>query len=108
MLIEAIGKRGCDAIVYLFMPDHLHLVLQGINKNSDVIMSVDTFKQTTGFWFGQNMNCSKWQKDYHDHIIRSNEDFKSHINYILNNPVRCGLVDDWKKYEFKGSTIHDF
>lgn len=49
-----------------------------------------------------------WQKDYYDHIIRRPEDVQKHVRYILDNPVRKGLVDDWKKYPFKGSTLHDF
>ncbi|MBK8980991.1 MAG: transposase [Ignavibacteria bacterium] len=108
MLTEAIDKGDCEAVIYLFMPDHLHLVLQGMNKDSDVIKSADLFKQKTGYWFGQNMGCSKWQKDYYDHIIRNNEDLITHIYYILNNPVRAGLTDEWKKYKLKGSTVYNF
>lgn len=59
MLLEAIGKGCCDAPIYLFMPDHLHLVLQGRNENSDVFKFVDLFKKKTGFWFGQIMNYSR-------------------------------------------------
>jgi hypothetical protein len=33
---------------------------------------------------------------------------RSEIDYILTNPVRKGLVNNWKDYPLKGSTIHDF
>ena len=29
-----------------------------------------------------------WQRSYHDHIIRSEEDFLIHWNYIDGNPAR--------------------
>ena len=108
ILKEVIVKGECEAVIYLFMPDHLHLILQGTGKDSEVIKSADLFKQKTGYWFGQNMGCSKWQKDYYDHIIRSNEDLISQIYYILKNPVRAGLTDEWKEYKFMGSTVYDF
>ncbi|MBS1517916.1 MAG: transposase [Bacteroidetes bacterium] len=107
-LLDALDKFNCEALIYLFMPDHLHLILEGVSENSNVIKAINLFKQKSGFWFAQNMCSSKWQKDYYDHIIRSNENLKSHIYKILNNPVRAGLTKHWKDYEYKGSTVYDF
>lgn len=87
ILLEEINQFVCQTLIYLFMPDHLHLILKGENEKSDVIKCIDMFKQKTGFWFYKNSNHSEWQKDYHDHIIRNDEDLKKHIYYILNNPV---------------------
>jgi len=64
------------------------------------------FKQKTGFWLSRNHSTVHWQKDFYDHIVRSNEAIEKHIQYILNNPVRMGLVGNWKDHPFKGSTIH--
>ena len=108
ILLEEVTKFKCQALIYLFMPDHLHLLLQGEEQNSDVIKTMDMFKQKTGFWFYQNKNHIKWQKDYYDHIIRNDEDLKEHIYYILYNPVRAGIVSNWKDYEFKGSSVYNF
>lgn len=36
-------------------------------------------------------------------MINRNVREKKHIIYILDNPVRKGLVSDWKDYPFKGS-----
>lgn len=104
---DSLKTGKCEAIIYLFMPDHAHLILEGKYDDSDVIKSVESFKQNTGFWFGQNMNHSRWQKDYYDHIIRNCEDLKFQIKYILNNPVRAGIVVDWKEYKYRGSTIYN-
>jgi hypothetical protein len=40
--------------------------------------------------------------------MRQDEDINEQIKYILENPIRKGLVDDWKEYPFKGSTIYNF
>jgi hypothetical protein len=39
--------------------------------------------------------------------LRKKENLDIHIKYTLNNPVRTGLVDNWKQYSYKGSTIYN-
>ncbi len=85
------------------MPDHLHIVNEGISDESDLWKMLNLFKQKTGFWLSNNREEAKWQKDFYDHIHRKEVDLKKHIRYILNNPVRKGLVSDWREYPFKGS-----
>jgi hypothetical protein len=29
------------------------------------------------------------------------------LKYILNNPLRAGIVENWKEYKFKGSSIYN-
>ena len=39
-----------------------------------------------------------WQREFFDHVLRSNESYSQKWNYIRDNPVRAGLVssaDDW-------------
>ena len=45
----------------------------------------------------------RWQKDFYDHVIRTHEDIAAQVRYILDNPVRKGLVSSWEDYPFKGS-----
>jgi REP element-mobilizing transposase RayT len=45
----------------------------------------------------------RWQKDFYDHVIRTNEDIAAQVRYILDNPVRKGLASSWEEYPFKGS-----
>jgi len=45
----------------------------------------------------------RWQKDFYDHVLRKNEDMVAQIKYILDNPVRRGLVSSWDEYPFSGS-----
>ena len=45
----------------------------------------------------------RWQKDFYDHVISVHDDIAAQVKYILNNPVRKGLVPMWQEYPFKGS-----
>ncbi len=39
-----------------------------------------------------------WQREYFDRILRSEEDVREKAEYIVNNPVRAGLVESQDQY----------
>lgn len=108
MFLDALTKTKCDAHIYLFMPDHCHLLIEGKSDNSDLWRCVVDFKRKSGFWLSQNQYPQEWQKDFYDHILRKEEDLEKQVRYILGNPLRKGLVEDWNAYPYKGSTLYDF
>jgi len=107
LLINELTEGDCSAYVYLFMPDHAHIILSGKNEDSDIKKCLENYKKKTGFWLYKNKNTFKWQKDYYDHILRKEEDLVTQIRYILNNPVRARIAKNWKEYKFKGSTVYN-
>lgn len=38
----------------------------------------------------------KWQKSFHDHIIRNEKDFNNHWNYTMYNYLKHNLPENWK------------
>ena len=44
ILSKVIKKYDCIIPVFCFMPDHLHLIISGINDNSDIWKAVVDFK----------------------------------------------------------------
>jgi len=114
-------KSGCKVFVYCLMPEHLHFLcgvglyarkdyahegLHYIDKEPSIIDFVNQFKgkSTTIAWkYGIKGNL--WQKRWYDHILRKNEELSKIGEYILNNPVRRGLVENWCEYPYCG--YHD-
>ena len=45
-----------------------------------------------------------WQIESFDHVLRSSESLDAKILYILENPVRQGLVHDWTGYRWLWKT----
>lgn len=90
------------------MPDHCHLLIEGKTTDSDLIRFMKDFKQKSGYWLSKNAAGIKWQKDFYDHILRRDEDIKKQVCYILENPIRKGFADNWKEFQFKGSTMYNF
>jgi hypothetical protein len=43
---------------------------------------------------------SVWQEESFDHVLRSFENLDAKIDYLLQNPVRAGLVQEWQMYRW--------
>ncbi len=39
-----------------------------------------------------------WETESYDHVIRDEEEYHRVIAYVLNNPVKAGLVKDWREW----------
>jgi hypothetical protein len=47
-----------------------------------------------------------WQAESFDHVLRSSESLDAKIVYLLENPVRAGLVGDWTQYPWLWKKTH--
>ncbi len=82
------------------MLDHLHLLISGLNESSDMKGFIKNFKQKTGYAFKQKTGRKLWQRSFYDHILRDEEETYDIGKYILENPVRKGIVEDYRDYPF--------
>jgi REP element-mobilizing transposase RayT len=100
-------RFGCEAVVYVFMPDHCHVVLHGKNDNAEPLLAMKSFKEVTHQWLQQNRPNVDWVGLRQDRILEEEEEISNQVEKILNKPVRKGIVSEWRDYKFKGSTIYD-
>lgn len=92
-------KHDMSVHAYCFMPDHLHILVEG----EGLIKFVKQFKQITGYHYKQATGEKLWQKSFYDHILREEEDLRDVARYIFKNPTREGLVRDFREYPYSGS-----
>jgi putative transposase len=88
------------------MPEHLHMLITGTNESSDTWRAITQFKQRTGYWLSKHTKA-RWQKNFFDRILRRDDAFSQQVCYIVNNPVRRGLVEKWEDYPYTGSIGFD-
>jgi len=94
---EWLGKQFeyLDLISFVVMPDHVHGI---IRINVPEILSNQKIKPLPELLGAYKTTVSKrihasgdiyfkWQKSYHDHIIRNNVELSRIMNYIENNPI---------------------
>lgn len=96
--------------VHLFaavvMPDHVHLVLQALVAENGCEFSLSevsgAIKGVTAHRVNRLLNRKRhlWQEESFDHVIRNSEDVNAKMAYVLNNPVRKGLVKRARDYRW--------
>ena len=91
---------------YCFMSDHVHVVAGATAGNADLRRFVTKWKQRSGYVFRQNTGQFLWQPSYFDHVLRDDEETWRAIRYVLENPVRKGLVQNFHDYPFSGSDVY--
>jgi putative transposase len=107
ILREKANSFGFKVWAYCFVPDHLHLLIEGKDAFSDMRRFISSYKQSTGFSYKKKTGSPLWQINYYEHVLRREEDTIDVGRYILNNPVRKKLVEDFRKYNFLGSFEFD-
>jgi REP element-mobilizing transposase RayT len=83
---------------YVFMPDHIHVFVSC--EDSKVLSAwVKALKGTLSRHFrNAQVPGPFWQKGFFDHLLRSGESYQNKWDYVVQNPVRAGLVarsEDW-------------
>ena len=79
----------------LLMPDHLHM-LATFGPEAGMKEIIRNWKRYTASQAG-----IRWQRDFFDHRLRDDESYDEKAAYILQNPIRAGLVtriEDWPYY----------
>jgi hypothetical protein len=62
---------------------------------------IQAIKGSSGRAINQRMgrHGAVWQEESFDHVLRSSEGLDAKI-YVLQNPVRSGLVSNWRAYQW--------
>jgi putative transposase len=102
-------RFGFEIIAYCVMPDHIHVLLAGQGDDAFLKPCLQRYKQATGYnWKHVRGHRTRlWQEGFHDRILRDDDPTEGVVRYILENPVRAGLVDDPRAYALIGSANYD-
>lgn len=99
VLIHACARYNLLCPSYVLMPDHAHMLWLGTNEvGSDQRVAIEFLRKH----LRPHLAPADWQRQAHDHVLREEErkpeTFLTVAGYILDNPVRTGLVerrDEW-------------
>jgi putative transposase len=97
------SEQEMEILVYCFMPDHLHLLIEGKSDSANLKDFAKLAKQRSGWHYAQAHGKRLWQEGYYEHVLRGQEYPPQVICYIVENPVRAGLVTAPGEYPFWGS-----
>ena len=127
IIFEVSKEYKCHIYGFVIIPNHVHILMQPANTTISKIMNIIKGRSAriiNSKQYGGSIPASApsgaryhegerkrsltgsgairhaWQKSFHDHIIRDENDFNTHIEYLRYNPIKHGLVKDVKEYSF--------
>ena len=103
---ESARKYQFAILVYCFMSDHVHLLVEGLAEDAELPTFVKHAKQISGHAHTQQFGTFLWQPSWFDRVLRDDEITQDVIRYILLNPVRAGLVQSATDYPLSGSDVY--
>jgi len=88
---------------YVIMPDHIHLFYApGVNPAEPLDQWVRYWKNLASKNWPRPNEHPIWQRDFWDTQLRRHENYDEKWDYILENPVRAGLVKQSEDWPFHG------
>jgi putative transposase len=105
-ILRSASEEQFGVVTYCFMPDHLHLLVEGQAEDSDCKRFIARFKQYSGFYYRRQFGTRLWQRYSFERVVRDSEQTFVVARYILENPVRAGLVAAIEEYPFVGSFVY--
>ena len=107
ILRELRSETGNPVYAYCLMPDHAHLLV-GITKGTPLPDFIGRWKSLCYKERRDRGDKSPfWQRSFFDHALRQEDDLRAAALYILLNPVRKGLVENFRRYPLCGSLEWD-
>ncbi|MCI0555729.1 MAG: transposase [Anaerolineae bacterium] len=91
---------------FCILPNHAHLVCTPLEESKNRYFSLSkimhSLKRHTARQSNLILNHSGqfWQHENYDHFVRNDAELERIIKYVLNNPVKAGLIDDWTKWKW--------
>ena len=77
---------------FVIMPNHVHMVIVIDSRDIDGRPQVaPTVSRIIKQWKGsitKRLGFSPWQKSFHDHVIRNQDDYLRIAQYVANNPAQ--------------------
>lgn len=115
--LVAKSLRHLDGRVYRLdafcvMSNHVHIVfaplpmldhkqqITGYHPLSRIMHSLKRHTSKAANEILKQIGTSFWEHESYDHYIRNQEEHTRIVAYVLNNPVKVGLVKEWQEWPY--------
>ncbi len=92
--------------VYCVMSNHVHALFTPLQKADGTYHALQKILHSLKLYTARQCNQlleregSFWENESFDHYIRDHDEWVRVIHYILNNPVKAGIVQQWSDYRY--------
>ncbi len=85
----SVHYNGITVDKYIIMPNHVHIIL--MFENDGRLIASPTLSTVIGqmkHYASKEAGVSLWQRSFHDHVIRNEEDYQKIWDYIEHNACK--------------------
>lgn len=87
-----------DSLAWVVMPDHVHWLVTLREGTLDALMRRVKSRSAIAVNAALGVGGQLWQKGYHDHAVRAEDDLRAMARYVVANPLRAGLTTSLADY----------
>ncbi|MEP6895285.1 MAG: transposase [Chloroflexota bacterium] len=110
--IHSLNSKYFHLLAYCIMPNHVHLLIESVigdriqhrGKTAKYPITDALRLLKGGTARACNLKLARsgqfWNHESYDHYVRDEQELERVIKYILYNPVKAKLVENWKKWQF--------
>jgi putative transposase len=97
-------ERTLRLEAFCIMPNHVHLVCTPLEKPESGYHALTAILHSLKRYTAREANKllarqgAFWQQEIYDHVVRDEGEFRRIIAYVLNNPIKVGLVATWEEW----------
>ncbi|WP_428659024.1 REP-associated tyrosine transposase [Runella sp.] len=97
------NRKSYDLVAFTIMPNHFHLIIDTTDESlftKPLYRIMQSIKSYTAKEANKVLNRTGtfWQEESYDHVVRNGQELNNIIGYILENPVKAGLAQNWQAY----------
>ena len=98
-ILDGAEDSAFTVLAVCVMPDHWHALVMPLGTPNELGRMVRAAKgRATARLRALGIRGRIWQARFYDHVVRAEEDLRKEAEYIVNNPVRKGLVTSADDY----------
>lgn len=100
-LAQRVFAEACapaEVLASCLMPDHLHWLLRDAATARERVARLKS--QAVRWWWQTGGEGTFWQRSFWDSCPRGRRRTIEMAHYIVRNPVRAGLVENWRRYPY--------
>lgn len=87
-------------LAWVLLPDHWHGLLQLGDEPLGRVMNRFKAGVSRALHDSCAVDGAPWERSFHEHVLRRDEDIKCVARYLVANPVRAGLADGVLAYPY--------
>jgi REP element-mobilizing transposase RayT len=96
--------KHCRLHGWVVMPNHVHVLLTPLVPVSKLTQSLKRYTAAEANRM-LGIRGTFWQDESYDRVVRDGEEFGRVWRYVVMNPVKAGLVREFREYQWSSENL---